>query len=531
MFRTMPTSEAIMEATKHLPTWVVWVSPIVVPAVSCLVGLLLSLLVLVVTRQRIPAGAPWHEVARLIFPRRYAFQILTIVGAMLSGLFGYMLTSPVSRFPPVVVAVLAVLVFPVFPVLISDRVLRSFLPRPSVTRQERSRNFVTGLLLGWLPLLPPLLGFLFLPTTPGMATWIGMLLLAVASVVLCSGIQIRVAERLGVVRRASERVQRAVERASERTGHRPRATFECDLLMANAFAFVWTGDLLFTRPAVEALTDAELEAVAMHELAHVAEPLKVRLSRLGLAPVMWGFGVARSLYTMGGEIALFLLLGTAMIGMVMMQRVAKRMETAADEVAGASIEDTPVYAHALEKIYRYNVVPAVMPTRGQVHPNLYDRMVAAGTQPDYPRPEPPNLRRIYITSFVLAFVFATLQVGSSMIADRLAREEGPAAAARLPWLIALVGSHQTFEEAADDALEEDRLEAAAALFRVALEQEERCFYTAYTLTTTEVKLGHCAEARASLNSFVELAEGSDDPSDREESEFLKKIVSQCEPAR
>jgi hypothetical protein len=44
----------------------------------------------------------------------------------------------------------------------------------------------------------------------------------------------------------------------------------------------------------------------------------------------------------------------------------------------------------LEKIYQANQLPAVMRGNNMVHPHLYDRMLAAGVTPDYPRPQPPG---------------------------------------------------------------------------------------------------------------------------------------------
>jgi hypothetical protein len=37
-------------------------------------------------------------------------------------------------------------------------------------------------------------------------------------------------------------------------------------------------------------------------------------------------------------------------------------------------------------LYEENLIPAVMAQR-RTHPDLYDRLIAAGVQPDYPRPQ------------------------------------------------------------------------------------------------------------------------------------------------
>ena len=46
------------------------------------------------------------------------------------------------------------------------------------------------------------------------------------------------------------------------------------------------------------------------------------------------------------------------------------------------------YARALEKIYEANLLPVVLREK-RVHPDLYDRLVAAGATPAYARPKPP----------------------------------------------------------------------------------------------------------------------------------------------
>jgi hypothetical protein len=72
------------------------------------------------------------------------------------------------------------------------------------------------------------------------------------------------------------------------------------------------------------------------------------------------------------------------------KRIARRMERHADDAAIQGTADAAIYARALEKIYQANQLPAVMRSNNMVHPHLYDRMLAAGVTPDYPRPQPPG---------------------------------------------------------------------------------------------------------------------------------------------
>lgn len=83
------------------------------------------------------------------------------------------------------------------------------------------------------------------------------------------------------------------------------------------------------------------------------------------------------------------------------------MEKRADQFAIESEFINPeVYARALERLYQTNQMPAVMPRRSnKIHPDLYDRMLAAGVTPDFPKPQPPS--RLSWTSYMaLAGLFA-----------------------------------------------------------------------------------------------------------------------------
>ena len=83
------------------------------------------------------------------------------------------------------------------------------------------------------------------------------------------------------------------------------------------------------------------------------------------------------------------------------------MDRRADSEAILRQTDEGNYARALEKLYRINLIPAVMPARGQIHPHLYDRMLAAGVTPDFPRPKPPGtLHWTFIIPIIIGVYFA-----------------------------------------------------------------------------------------------------------------------------
>jgi hypothetical protein len=60
-------------------------------------------------------------------------------------------------------------------------------------------------------------------------------------------------------------------------------------------------------------------------------------------------------------------------------------------------------------------MPAGMPGKRQVHPHLYDRLLAAGVTPDYPRPKPPTSLHwttglMYAVLVILVVVMITIDV-------------------------------------------------------------------------------------------------------------------------
>ena len=84
--------------------------------------------------------------------------------------------------------------------------------------------------------------------------------------------------------------------------------------------------------------------------------------------------------------------GTATVWVAwwLVRRLGRRMEIRADAVALEHQGEAGIYARALGRLYEQNQMPAVMPERRQVHPHLYDRLLAAGVTPDYPRPAAPD---------------------------------------------------------------------------------------------------------------------------------------------
>lgn len=250
--------------------------------------------------------------------------------------------------------------------------------------------------------------------------------LSVGAAMLGTGVAF--ARLVRLARPASEKAQRAVVAASATTGVRPRGVYELDLTIANAFALPAVGSLLFTPPLVRALDEAQLAAIARHELGHVSEPRSVVALRVLSATVLFVALVAVRPILGPGPFASepwrLLAAALTLFGAVAFTRlvgkpVAQRMEERADAIAAKGVPDDGTYARALEAVYAANLVPAVMNVRG-AHPHLYDRMVSAGLTPSWPRPAPPSRPRLRAAMLVcLGITIASIATAMSLVPDVL----------------------------------------------------------------------------------------------------------------
>ena len=161
-------------------------------------------------------------------------------------------------------------------------------------------------------------------------------------------------------------------------------------LSANAIAYPVIHTLVVTEWTMELFSDEELAAICAHEFAHLNEPPRVVVGLiLGSFVLLPGIFMKPAIETWGlpgylGILAAIIVLSKLAV------RFRRRMETRADSVA--AVHEGPslgTYALALERLYEINQIPAVI--RGnRTHPNLYDRMLASGITPTYPRPAPPK---------------------------------------------------------------------------------------------------------------------------------------------
>jgi predicted Zn-dependent protease len=176
-------------------------------------------------------------------------------------------------------------------------------------------------------------------------------------------------------------------------------------------------------------------------------------------------------------------------------RVMTRMEKRADGIASNHEGDAGTYARALEKAYRFNLTPVVLRKENKgVHPDLYDRLVAAGITPSYARPEPPSRvwSRVALTASLLIALPASVGMG------RLLDNGEPSAAGALvtgvftpyvnqwkAWVLTIT---------ANQARENDDPGQAAEIYRQAMDLDPSSLDYPVNYVLVLVELKKCDEA-------------------------------------
>ncbi len=342
---------------------------------------------------------PWHERARALFPALSAARLAQGLLPLLLGLAVLLLRGPSSAGPAGWLGPLFATVLGTFAGALATR---SFLVSVGEQRSVRAqlRGVASFLLVQWLL---PLIALTGAAAGLGLGGPERLALLGVTWVLaLVAGLGggLFLARLLGLARPARPALRAAAQAAARASGCAPRFVWELELAQANALALPWLRAVAVTPRALDRLTPEELEAVLRHELGHLKESLAIRLTRTVVVVVVVSGLLGAPLWAPGlSYYQLVPILLAALVGLLLVRRLALRLEHHADAELG---DDHAAYARALERIYADNLVPAVVGTKLKTHPELYDRMVAAGHAPSWPRPQPPPKRRAARRVVVLA---------------------------------------------------------------------------------------------------------------------------------
>ncbi len=196
--------------------------------------------------------------------------------------------------------------------------------------------------------------------------------------------------RLGLVTDAPEGLKNLVMAESGKAGVRCRNVFVIQSSSANAFALVHTGEVGVTSRALDLLTNEELSAICAHEMGHLAEPSRVRLLRF-LGSMTWVAWIGvRPLWPILGPAAPLTIAGCTYLARYFLVRLSRAMEVRADSMARSHEIQEGVFARALAHLAELNLSPVVLPRKLSTHPDVYDRLMAAGVTPDFARPPAPE---------------------------------------------------------------------------------------------------------------------------------------------
>lgn len=506
---------------------VAWGNAAVTALLALGLSLGLSLLsVLSVTPRALRADPemPWPERARLAMPVRLVAVQLAVILPMLGALLGWVFAGPLGALSPAAMAALGALcaALPVWTVRgLIERAVRD--PVVAAWRSVRGQ-LVWQLLLFphfWVALglaaAMPASQSEGLPAPTLAALTLGMALFVAGAM----GGGLRLAAALRLVR-PDPRLDSALARAAQGAGlaEVPRG-YVVGVGVANAFAFPWLGAVGVTAPAMALLSDDELVAVCAHELAHLHESRAVRALRLlTIVLLATPLVTVRPVLAAYGVLAFDALLVGCVLMLVVTRRTMRAMEERADRAAHGQQVSPGDYARALEALYRGNLMPVVMSGRRKVHPDLYDRMVAAGVTPPYPRPEAPKRWPGAVT--VLGALLAALAVGAS-VRWGLGQATGGTDEDRLRAVLITGGAGRSLGDLAWRRYHDGKVDEAVTLYRAALAAEPHLSWNAANLTVVLANTGRCAEA-AEAYRVMESRRRSTGSGARVEAEARRALV-------
>jgi Zn-dependent protease with chaperone function len=359
---------------------------VMIASFSAAVLMTISLNRLAIIPWNLTAGQHWTERARQLWPARIGAKLLVLIvpgicvmaGGMfwrddqpalwLFGVFGW-LGAMFGTYP-------------------FDRKIQ-----PWLNFRDWLHQVCASLLLrlAWLPIF--IGAALAMPDQFGLPTVLlaGAVLLVKLS--LNAGLAVWLLKRLRILVPPSERLQRIVVESAKHMGVAAPKVWLLKRSVSNAAALPFTGELIFSERLMELHPDDEINAICAHELGHLGESRLVLAGRLlgslTLFPLLF---LKPALHASNGDggLALASLALATMALSSLGRRLSRKMEVRADKVAKDNQAGDGIYARALERLYEANQIPAVMRGNRMAHPHLYDRMLAAGIPPEYPRPRPPG---------------------------------------------------------------------------------------------------------------------------------------------
>ena len=329
------------------------------------------------------AAAHWTEQARLLSPVRVANATNTyLVPTCLTIAEGLRMNLDTAS-----VVVLALAGF--LGAIVAGAALQmKIYPRFTFRAWLRLATLAWTLRAAWWGVLA--IAAILMPERPG----IGMEVIGAAVLLYCLawnfGLLTRTLRVMGMLLPADQRLKRIVGETCRRLNVSEPPAWLLEAPLAQAFALATTRELIFTTRLMEVLSDGEVSLICAHELAHLTESKGVLALRIVGTFTFYPLIFVKPAID-AGPLAVCAVVGWMLVFWQGVLKLSRRMEVRADKMAAESQREEGGYACALEILYRDALIPAVNSSNRQSHPHLYDRMVAAGIQPDYPRPAKPGI--------------------------------------------------------------------------------------------------------------------------------------------
>ncbi len=247
----------------------------------------------------------------------------------------------------------------------------------------------------------------------------------------------------------------------------------------------------------------------------------MRLSRpaaiYGLYAVLAGFAWRGQYDVLSGGVGLGCLL-IIFVGVARLRRAGERHADA------AAHDDGKVYGRALERLYEFNLVPAVLRRPG-AHGHLYDRLVASGYTPGWPRPAPPvqpslGWRLLFASLLFAPIVLSVSWAPAPATSDdaRLSLAFGPQSA----W---------AYDRLANEELASDRPQRALAYYQAAVRLNPGSGYLRAFSAMAFARSGQCTDAEVQHRAAQQLSEAKSSSELRALMDNASQAVAQCHPGQ
>jgi Zn-dependent protease with chaperone function len=467
-----------------LPWWVPWAGPLTFLALMVVWALLVPGAVLLGAQMELK-DQPWTEKALLAREGRLAVIIGMIFWPIVALVVVQYFNGPFSAIPTPLLATVGIAILILTSVLMSRGFARRFGQpvSPLVTQLSRSA-------LIWWPLVALLTVGYIAPeslSSPWMIPW------TVLAVVGLLGLRytIDIDVMTGVAYPAVGSLESAVRRAATRCGAAevPRS-FVLRSNAMNAAALPGRNIIVVTERLVDELTEGELEAVMLHEIAHLQEQRSVTARRTVSTLLLLPLLAVKPLLEAGWVY----LLGAVMV-MIAVQLLWRKVfaaeEGRADDKARELSHQSTVFGEALLKMHMSALIPAYI--KRDAHGHLYDRLTAAGVTPGFARIEkgPKRFRLIVAVALGIVAFAATLLIPAFQL-DIYDGRSGTAIALAFGWNVPEVLAHNGYL-----AVSEGDPEGAVVMLEEALARGEDVVALSY-LAWAQSELGRCDEAADAL---------------------------------